>query len=57
MNPLAPEAVERLCKLLGMLGSVHDGERAAAGRKAHELVQRHGLQWRDIIAPPLAPLG
>src|SRR5262245_9013681 len=55
MDRLAPEATERLIKLLGMLGSAHDGERAAAGLKAHELIRRHGLQWSDIIAPPLAP--
>jgi hypothetical protein len=57
MNRLAPEVVDRLCKILGRLGSDHAGERAAAGLKAHELVKRAGLQWADLIAPPLAPLG
>ena len=54
MNRLAPDALERLIKLLGMLGSAHDGERAAAGLKAHELIRRHGLCWSDILlaAPP-----
>jgi hypothetical protein len=28
MNQLAPDTLERLIKLLGMLGSAHDGERA-----------------------------
>jgi hypothetical protein len=39
-----------------MLGSAHDGERAAAGLKAHELVRRHGLTWSDILlaAPGIA---
>jgi hypothetical protein len=55
MNRLAPEVVDRLIKLLGMLGSVHAGERAAAGLKADQLVRQHRLQWRDVIAPPLAP--
>jgi hypothetical protein len=31
MGQLAPDTLERLVKLLGMLGSAHDGERAAAG--------------------------
>jgi hypothetical protein len=52
MDRLAPDAVERLIKLLGMLGSAHDGERAAAGLKAHELVKRHGLTWADVLHPP-----
>jgi hypothetical protein len=49
MQRLAPDALERLIKLLGMLGSAHDGERAAAGLKAHELIRRHGLTWEDIL--------
>jgi hypothetical protein len=32
-------ARERLCKLLGMLGSHHDGEVAAGGRKASEFLR------------------
>src|SRR5262245_43671621 len=47
--------LERLVKLLGMLGSAHDGERAAAGLKAHELIRRHGLQWSDVILAAPAP--
>ena len=37
-----------------MLGSAHDGERAAAGLKAHEFIRRYGLQWSDVIVatPP-----
>jgi hypothetical protein len=55
MNRLGPETLDRLVKLLGMLGSAHDGEIAAAGRKAHALVRKHGLTWTDIIVPPLVP--
>jgi hypothetical protein len=56
MQRLAPDALDRLIKLLGMLGSAHDGERAAAGLKAHELIRRHGLSWPDILlAPPETP--
>jgi hypothetical protein len=55
MQRLDPDALERLIKLLGMLGSVHAGERAAAGLKAHELIRRHGLQWSDIIVGKPGP--
>jgi hypothetical protein len=59
MQRLAPDALERLIKLLGMLGSAHDGERAAAGLKAHELIRRHGLTWSDVLlttpSPPPPP--
>jgi hypothetical protein len=47
-------ALERLIKLLGMLGSAHDGERAAAGLKAHEFLKRRGLSWADVIHLPIA---
>ena len=46
---LDPRSAERLVKLLGMLGSNHDGERAAAALKANELVREHGLVWSDVI--------
>jgi hypothetical protein len=55
MDRLGPEALERLVKLLGLLGSAHDGERAAAGLKAHEFIRRHGLTWVDIIMPARPP--
>jgi hypothetical protein len=51
---LDPQAADRLIKLLGMLGSAHDGERAAAALKADAFVRSHGLQWRDVIAMPAA---
>jgi hypothetical protein len=38
-----------LAKILGLLGSDHAGERAAAGLKAHELVRAAGLTWRDVL--------
>lgn len=47
--PFDPKARVRLCRLLGMLGSDHAGERDAAGRMAHNLVQSLGLSWLDII--------
>jgi hypothetical protein len=42
---------ERLAKLLGMLGSDHDGEVAAAGRAANALVKAAGATWFDAVAP------
>lgn len=40
---------DRLVKLLGMLGSAHDGEVAAAGRAASEYLRQRGMQWADVI--------
>lgn len=42
----------RLVKLLGLLASSHDGERAAAGLKADQLIRERGLQWTDVICLP-----
>jgi hypothetical protein len=52
---LDPHSVDRLRKLCGMLGSVHDGERAAAAANADALVRSLGLSWAEIIAPPIVP--
>jgi hypothetical protein len=45
---------DRLVKLLGMLGSQHDGERANAA----QLVEQHraalGLTWDELIIPAVA---
>lgn len=46
--PLDPADIDRLGKLLGMLGSEHAGERAAAGLKANELVRDRGTSWMQI---------
>lgn len=40
---------EKLARVLGMLGSDHDGEIAAAGRAAAALVRQAGLTWPDIL--------
>jgi hypothetical protein len=45
------DSAERLARLLGMLGSDHDGEVVNAGRMADRLVRQNGLTWPDIIAP------
>ena len=48
-----PEAKRQLLvKICGMLGSNHDGERAAAGAQADALIRQLNLQWDDVIAPP-----
>jgi hypothetical protein len=41
----------RLVKLCGMLGSIHPGERAAAGLKADQLVKVAGESWDSVITP------
>ena len=49
---LNPQASSHLVKLLGYLGSDHDGEITAAGRKAHAFIRRLGLTWADVIFCP-----
>jgi hypothetical protein len=41
----------KLVKVLGLLGSAHDGEVAAAGRRADAMVKGAGLSWGDVIIP------
>ena len=41
----------RLIRILGMLGSDHDGERAAAALAADKLVRGGGWSWSDLLAP------
>jgi hypothetical protein len=43
------KVIDRLCKLLGMLGSDHEGERAVAGRLASDLLRANKLTWADVI--------
>jgi hypothetical protein len=47
---LDPRNADRLCKLLGLLSSNHDGEVLAAARKADGFLRTLGLTWRDVIA-------
>jgi hypothetical protein len=46
---LDPQAADRLAKLLGMIGSHHDGEVLAAARKADQCIRQLGLTWGDVI--------
>jgi hypothetical protein len=48
---LTPAFADKLVKVLGMLGSVHDGEVAAAGRRADAMIKGAGLTWGDVIKP------
>jgi hypothetical protein len=41
----------KLVGVLGLLGSEHDGEIAAAGRAANAMLQKVGISWADVIAP------
>jgi hypothetical protein len=44
-----PKPTERLAHILGMLGSAHEGERAAAARKAEEECRRLGTTWHELL--------
>ncbi|MEO6092330.1 MAG: hypothetical protein ABIT04_10350 [Novosphingobium sp.] len=48
MSALDPADMDRFGKLLGLLGSDHDGERASAAGKATEFLSRRRLGWYDI---------
>ena len=48
----------RLAAILGMLGSAHAGERAAAALQAEAFRRKHGLTWGEVLgaAAPVAGL-
>lgn len=48
---------DRLVKVLRMFGSDHDGEVAAAARRAHSILRRHRLDWDDLVIPVSASAG
>ena len=43
---------QRLAAILGMLGSEHAGERAAAGLQAEAFRRKHKLTWPELLALP-----
>jgi hypothetical protein len=49
------DARERLAKLFGMLGSAHEGERAAALRAIDKAMQSGGMSWGDVAAAIAVP--
>jgi hypothetical protein len=47
-----PQAIrDRLARLLGMVGSAHDGEALNAARLADKVVRSLGLTWTEVLAP------
>ena len=46
---------DRLAKLLGMMGSAHDGQVVAAARQVERLRVDAGLTWPEILVPRLPP--
>lgn len=57
MSALDPRDIERFGKILGLLSSNHDGERAAAAWKASQFLETRQLGWGDVTemlkAPPV----
>ena len=49
---------QRLAAILGMLGSAHAGERAAAALQAEAFRRKHGLTWGELLGetPPQAEI-
>jgi hypothetical protein len=43
--------IDRLTKLLGVLGSEHAGERDAAALAIERLRRSTGLTWADLLRP------
>lgn len=41
--------IKKLSKILGMLGSDHDGEVVAAGRRADAMIKASGLTWHQVF--------
>jgi hypothetical protein len=54
-SPLNAATRLRLARLLGMIGSGHDGEALNAARMADRLVRHHGITWLDVIIVPVVP--
>lgn len=48
---------ERLVKLLGMLGSAHDGEVLNAARHIEAMVRASGRDWGQLLSPAPAASG
>lgn len=48
---LPAEIADKLAKVLGLLGSAHDGEVVNAGRRAHALLRAAGATWHEVLIP------
>lgn len=44
--------INRLIRIIGMLGSAHDGEVLNAARLASNMLENEKLRWEDIIKKP-----
>ena len=51
LTALSTEARSKLVKILGLLSSDHDGERAAAGLLATRIIRSAGTDWDQVIQP------
>lgn len=56
MTALPPEDHRKLVGILARLASDADGERAAAGLLATQLISRHGVGWAELLAPVAAEI-
>ncbi len=54
--PLTGADRAKLVKVLALLSSSHDGERAAAGFMASRMLRERGLDWDSLIAPAMLAL-
>jgi hypothetical protein len=54
---VTPTDLDRFRKICGLLASGHDGERAAAAKKASEFLAMKGLSWSDVVLPVKAVPG
>jgi hypothetical protein len=43
--------IEKLVKVLGMMGSEHDGEALAALRTAQKMMAAAKVSWKDLLKP------
>jgi len=50
-RPMNRADLVKLARILGMLGSDHAGERAAAALAAHRLVKRANASWWSLLSP------
>jgi len=49
MTTISDADRKRLVAILGMLGSTHTGERAAAALQADAFRRKHGMTWEGLI--------
>jgi len=52
---LDPTTADKLARICGLFGSLHDGERASAAAAADRLLRSRGLTWPQVISIPTSP--